>query len=69
MVLQVANFDGGVHVGPELPIEYKSISRDGGLEPARINSAGATYPDSSNPMPSGLRTLCNEVVISIEAAW
>jgi hypothetical protein len=69
MVLQVANFDGGAHVDPDLPVEYRSISRDGGLEPVRINSAGATYPDASNPIPNGLRTICSEVVISIEAAW
>lgn len=69
LVLQVANLDGGVHVDPELPVEYRSISRDGGLDPVRINSAGATYPDASNPFPSGGRTICSEVVISIEAAW
>jgi hypothetical protein len=68
LVLQVANFDGGAHVDPTLPASYRSLSREGGLEPLRINSAGGRYKDSSNPIPSGLRTICSEVVVSIEAA-
>lgn len=68
-VLNTANFDGGAHVDPTLPDSYRSLAREGGLKPLRINSAGQRYPDSSDPVPSALRTICTEVVMSIEAAW
>ncbi|GAA4384700.1 hypothetical protein [Agromyces bauzanensis] len=68
-VLNTANFDGGAHVDPRLPDAYRSLAREGGLKPLRINSAGQHYPDSSDPVPSALRTICTEVVTSIEAAW
>lgn len=68
-VLQTANFDGGAHVDPALPADYESITRRGGLKPLRINSAGDPYPDSTDPVPSALRTICTEVVISIERSW
>jgi hypothetical protein len=51
-VLRTTNFDGGAHVDPVLPADYRAITRDGGLEPKRINSAGNAYPDLSNPVPS-----------------
>lgn len=66
LVLNVANFDGGAHVDPELPASYKVLSRDGELHPHRVNSAGTLYRDTTNPIPWGLRTLGGEVVASIE---
>ena len=68
-VLQTANFDGGAHVDPVLPADYKAVTREGGLKPLRINSIGNPYPDSSDPVPSALRTICTEIVMSIEQAW
>lgn len=68
-VLQTANFDGGAHVDPVLPADYEAITRQGGLRPLRINSAGDPYPDSTDPVPSALRTICTEVVMSIEQSW
>ncbi|CAI9394006.1 hypothetical protein MICABA_02643 [Microbacterium sp. T2.11-28] len=68
-VLRTANFDGGAHVDPVLPADYESITRKGGLRPLRINSAGNPYPDSTDPVPSALRTICTEVVMSIEQSW
>lgn len=68
-VLHLANYDGGAHVDPALPDLYRSMAREGGLNPLRINSAGQRYPDSSDPVPSALRTICTEIVISIESAW
>lgn len=67
-VWHAANIDGGAHVDPRLPEHYESLSRKGGLQPLRINSAGNRYPDWSDPTPSALRTICTEIVISIEAA-
>lgn len=68
MVLNVANFDGGAHVDPNLPAVYKALSRDGALRPYRVNSVGTLYRDTSDFIPSALRTMCSEVVCSIEAA-
>lgn len=68
-VLQSANFDGGAHVDPRLPDTYRSLAREGGLNPLRINSAGRRYPDLTDPIPSALRTICTEIVVSIEEAW
>lgn len=68
-VLQTANFDGGAHVDPTLPEDYESITRNGGLRPLRINSAGDPYPDSTDPVPSALRTICTEIVMSVERSW
>lgn len=68
-VLHVANYDGGAHVDPRLPGTYRSLAREGGLNPLRINSAGQRYPDRNDPVPSALRTICTEVVVSIAAAW
>lgn len=68
-VLQTANFDGGAHIDPILPQDYRSITREGGLKPLRINSIGNAYPDFSDPVPSALRTICTEIVLSIEQAW
>ncbi|TFD52180.1 hypothetical protein E3T55_06875 [Cryobacterium frigoriphilum] len=67
-VWHAANVDGGAHVDPRLPDHYDSLSRKGGLKPLRINSAGNSYPDRSDPTPSALRTMCTEIVISIEEA-
>ncbi|WP_129590564.1 hypothetical protein [Cryobacterium aureum] len=67
-VLHAANIDGGAHVDPHIPDHYKDLSRLGGLKPVRINSAGNPYPDSSDPTPSALRTICTEIVVSIEEA-
>lgn len=67
-VWHAANVDGGAHVDPLLPHHYDSLSRKGGLKPLRINSAGNAYPDWSDPTPSALRTICTEIVVSIEAA-
>lgn len=67
LVLQTVNFDGGAHIDPKLPDAYKSLSRDGGLHPLRINSAGNTYPDSSSPVPAAIRTIASELVQSIDA--
>lgn len=68
-VLTTANFDGGAHVDPALPAAYRSITRDGGLKTVRINSAGDPYPDLTDPVPSALRTICTELVVSVERAW
>jgi len=68
-VLTTANFDGGAHVDPVLPPDYRSITREGGLKTVRINSAGDPYPDSTDPVPSALRTICTELVVSVERAW
>lgn len=68
LVLNVANFDGGAHVDPDLPADYTAVSRDGLLHPHRVNSEGTLYRDSTNPIPWGLRTICGEVIASIERA-
>lgn len=68
-VLHSANYDGGAHVDPRLPDTYRSLAREGGLNPLRINSSGQRYPDLTDPIPSALRTICTEIIISIEAAW
>jgi hypothetical protein len=68
LVLNVANFDGGAHVDPQLPAEYRAVSRDGELHPHRVNSAGTLYRDTTDPIPWGLRTICSEVIASIERA-
>lgn len=68
-VLRTANFDGGAHVAPALPDDYRSITRDGGLKMFRINSAGQPYPDSTDPVPTALRTICTELVVTVERAW
>ena len=60
---------GGAHVDPFLPVDYESITRNGGLRPLRINSAGDPYPDSTDPVPSALRTICTEIVMSVERSW
>lgn len=65
-VWHAANVDGGAHIDPRLPDHYESLSRKGGLKPLRINSAGDAYPDRSDPTPSALRTICTELVVSIE---
>lgn len=67
-ILHLANFDGGAHIDPVLPSAYRSITREGGLGRTRINSAGNPYPDSTDPVPSAVRTICTEVVSSIESA-
>jgi hypothetical protein len=67
-VWHAANIDGGAHVDPVVPDHYQSLSRRGGLRPARVNSAGDGYPDSSDPTPSALRTICTEIIVSIEEA-
>ncbi|MFC5930333.1 hypothetical protein D6T64_15890 [Cryobacterium melibiosiphilum] len=67
-VWHAANVGGGAHVDPRLPDHYESLSRKGGLKPLRINSAGNSYPDWSDPTPSALRTMCTEIVISFEEA-
>ena len=67
-VLHAANFDGGAHVDPQLPETYRSLTREGGLNPLRINSVGEQYPDCSDPVPSALRTICTEVAVSIDGA-
>jgi hypothetical protein len=69
LVLHVANFDGGAHIDPVLPAAYRSLTREGGLRRTRINSAGRSYPDNSDPVPSAIRTICTEVATSIESAW
>ncbi len=68
-VLHLANFDGGAHIDPVLPEAYRTMTREGGIGRVRINSAGNPYPDSSNPVPSAMRTICTEVVTSIESIW
>jgi hypothetical protein len=67
-VWHAANIDGGAHIDPLIPDHYNNLSRQGGLRPVRINSAGNTYPDFSDPTPSALRTICTEIVLSIEEA-
>jgi hypothetical protein len=67
-VWHAANIDGGAHVDPLIPDHYRSLSRQGGLRPLRVNSAGNAYPDWSDPTPSALRTICTEIVLSIEEA-
>lgn len=69
LILHLANFDGGAHIDPVLPAAYRSMTREGGLRRTRINSAGEPYPDNTDPVPIAVRTICTEVVTSIESAW
>lgn len=64
-ILHSVNFDGGAHIDPELPAAYESLSRNGGFRPARINSVGQSYSDSSDPIPSAIRTIAGELYISV----
>ena len=69
-ILGSVNFDGGVHIDPRLPAAYESLSRRGGLEPLRINSAGRPYPDTSDPVPCAIRTIAGELYMSLrEFGW
>ena len=68
LVLRSVNVDGGAHVDPALPEPYANLTRRGGLNPLRVNSEGDTYTDSSNPVPSAIRTIASELWCSFRSA-
>jgi hypothetical protein len=67
-VTNLTNMDGGSHVDPKPPAHYVRISREGLLQPTRVNSAGARYRDKSDPTPSVVRTIAGEVLKSLDLA-
>jgi hypothetical protein len=62
VVLALANKDGGSHVQPTLPGDYRSLTRENGLGWTMSNPDA---PEPGNPVPAVMRTIAHEILSSL----
>lgn len=76
LVLALANKEGGAHVDPDIPADYRGLTREGamghrvtpdGVEAAIVLDGGYPLPGDSDldPVPASVRQISHEVLLSL----